>query len=149
MIAERHDRGGAIPSTDLGPSWKWLITLPLRAVTLPRKEMPAPTAGEVKWAEQSVGAGWPARKSITVFRHAASHFTIWTNFTCKWNDKQNKTNSVVLSPRANYTDWATATCWWNLVPTFADRGVSRGQRGGSPTVVNLSCLDRSRYFSFT
>jgi hypothetical protein len=23
----------------------------------------------------------------------------------------------------------------NLVPTFADRGVSRGQRGGSPTVV--------------
>jgi hypothetical protein len=28
------------------------------------------------------------------------------------------------------------------VPTFADRGVSRGQRGGSPTVVNLSFLDR-------
>jgi hypothetical protein len=24
------------------------------------------------------------------------------------------------------------------VPTFADRGVSRGQRGGSPTAVNLS-----------
>jgi hypothetical protein len=24
-----------------------------------------------------------------------------------------------------------------LVPTFADRGVSRGQRGLSPTVVNL------------
>jgi hypothetical protein len=23
------------------------------------------------------------------------------------------------------------------VPTFVDRGVSRGQRGGSPTVVNL------------
>jgi hypothetical protein len=39
---------------------------------------------------------------------------------------------VVLSPRANYTDWATATCWRNLLPTFADRGVSRGQRGGSP-----------------
>jgi hypothetical protein len=35
-----------------------------------------------------------------------------------------------------------------LVPTFADRGVSRGQRGGSPTVVNLKFLDRSRYFSF-
>jgi hypothetical protein len=32
--------------------------------------------------------------------------------------------------------------------TFADRGASRGQRGGSPTVVNLSFLDRSRYFSF-
>jgi hypothetical protein len=26
--------------------------------------------------------------------------------------------------------------------------MSRGQRGGSPTVVNLSFLDRSRYFSF-
>jgi hypothetical protein len=25
-----------------------------------------------------------------------------------------------------------------LVPTFVDRGVSRGQRGGSPTAVNLS-----------
>jgi repressor of nif and glnA expression len=28
------------------------------------------------------------------------------------------------------------------VSTFVDRGVSRGQRGGSPTVVNLSFLDR-------
>jgi hypothetical protein len=53
-----------------------------------------------------------------------------------------KTNSVALSPRTNYTDWATDTCRWKLVPTFADRGVSRGQRGGSPTVVNLSFLDR-------
>jgi hypothetical protein len=59
-----------------------------------------------------------------------------------------KTNSVALSPRSNYTDWATATCRRNLVPSFMDRGVSRGQRGGSPTVVNLSFLDRSRYFSF-
>jgi hypothetical protein len=32
----------------------------------------------------------------------------------------------------------------NIVPTSADRGVSRGQRGGSPAVVNLSFLDRSR-----
>jgi hypothetical protein len=60
----------------------------------------------------------------------------------------NKTNSVALSPRANYTDWSTATCRRNLVPTFVDRGVSRVQRGGSLTVVNLSFLDRSRYFSF-
>jgi hypothetical protein len=30
---------------------------------------------------------------------------------------------------------------------FVDRGVSRGQRGGSPTVVNLSFLDQNRYFS--
>jgi hypothetical protein len=59
-----------------------------------------------------------------------------------------KTNSVALSPRANYIDWETATCWRNLVPTFVDRGMSSGQRGGSPTVVNLSFLDRSHYFSF-
>jgi hypothetical protein len=47
------------------------------------------------------------------------------------------TNSVAFRPRANYTDWSTATCWRNLVSTFVDRGVSRGQRCGSPTVVNL------------
>jgi hypothetical protein len=28
----------------------------------------------------------------------------------------------------------------NLVPTFVDRGLSRGQRGGSSTVVNFSFL---------
>jgi hypothetical protein len=42
-----------------------------------------------------------------------------------------------LSPRANYTDLPTATFQRILVPTFADRGVLRGQRGGSSTVVNL------------
>jgi hypothetical protein len=55
-----------------------------------------------------------------------------------------KTNSVAFSPRANYTNWETATCRRNLVPTF----VARGQRGASRRVVNLSFLDRSRYFSF-
>jgi hypothetical protein len=54
-----------------------------------------------------------------------------------------QTNFVALSPQTNYTDWAIATCRRNLVPTFVDRGVSRGQRDGSPTVVNLSFLDRS------
>jgi hypothetical protein len=49
---------------------------------------------------------------------------------------------VALSPQANYTDCAAATCRRNLVSTFVDRGVSRGQRGGSLTVVNLSSLDR-------
>jgi hypothetical protein len=34
------------------------------------------------------------------------------------------------------------------VPTFVDRRVSRDQHGGTPTVVNLSFLDRNRYFSF-
>jgi hypothetical protein len=50
----------------------------------------------------------------------------------------NKTNFMDFSPRVNYADWATATCRQNLVPTFMDRGVSRGQHGGSPTVINLS-----------
>jgi hypothetical protein len=58
------------------------------------------------------------------------------------------TNSAALSPPANYTDWATATCRRNVMPTFVDRGVSRGQRSGSPIVVSLSFLDGSRYFSF-
>jgi hypothetical protein len=66
-----------------------------------------------------------------------------------FNFKTNKqTNPVAFSPQANSTDWAAANCRRILVPTFADRWVSRGQRGGSPTVVNLSFLDRSRYFSF-
>jgi hypothetical protein len=59
-----------------------------------------------------------------------------------------QTNSVALSPRANYTDWSTATCRRILVPASVNRGVSRGQLGGSHTVVNLSFPDRSRYFSF-
>jgi hypothetical protein len=58
------------------------------------------------------------------------------------------THIVALIPQAKYTDRATATCRRNLVPTFVDRGVSRGQCDGSPTVGNLSFLDRSRYFSF-
>jgi hypothetical protein len=61
--------------------------------------------------------------------------------------KQTK-NSVTFSRQANYTVWATVTCRRNLVPTFADRGVTRGQRGRSPMVVNLSFLDWSRYFFF-
>jgi hypothetical protein len=59
-----------------------------------------------------------------------------------------KTNSMALSPQANYTDWATATCRRNLVPTFVDRGVSCGQRGGSLTVVNFSFLDRCVLYRF-
>jgi hypothetical protein len=55
---------------------------------------------------------------------------------------------MALSPQANYTDWATITCRQNLVQTFVDKEVTRGQRGGSPAVVNLSFLDQSRYFSF-
>jgi hypothetical protein len=55
---------------------------------------------------------------------------------------------VAFCPQANYTHWATATCRRNLVQTFTNIGVSRGQRGGSPTVVDVSFLDLSRYFLF-
>jgi hypothetical protein len=48
---------------------------------------------------------------------------------------------MALSPQENGIDWSTATGRRILVPTFVDRGVSRGQRGGSLTVVNLSFLD--------
>jgi hypothetical protein len=34
------------------------------------------------------------------------------------------------------------------VPTFVDRGMSRGQRSGSPTVVNLSFLDLRPFKSY-
>jgi hypothetical protein len=64
------------------------------------------------------------------------------------HEHSKQTNSVAFSPQVNYTDRATVTRQWNLVPTFVDRGMSRGQRGRSPTVVNLNFLDRSRYFSF-
>jgi hypothetical protein len=62
--------------------------------------------------------------------------------------KQTKTNSVALSPQANYTDWTNATCQRNLVPTLVERGVLHGQCGGSLTVIDLSFLDWSHFFSF-
>jgi hypothetical protein len=58
------------------------------------------------------------------------------------------THSLAFIPQANYTDCATATGRRILVPTFADRGMSRGQRGGTLTAINLTFLDRSRYFLF-
>jgi hypothetical protein len=59
------------------------------------------------------------------------------------NIHSNYSNSVAFSSQANYTDWATATGRRILMPTFMDRGVSRGQRSGTPTAVNLSFLDRT------
>jgi hypothetical protein len=55
---------------------------------------------------------------------------------------------MALSPQANYTDSVTATCQRNLVPTFVDRGVLRSQSSRSPTLINLSFVDRSRPFTF-
>jgi hypothetical protein len=43
-----------------------------------------------------------------------------------------KENSVAFSMQANYTDSATATGRRILVPTLADKEVSRGQRDAEP-----------------
>jgi hypothetical protein len=92
----------------------------------------------MRWGQD---AGRVTELSVDLFIHLADCLLWLISTLTEQTNKQ--TNSVALSPRANYTDWATATCRRNLVPTLADRGVSRGQRGGSPTVVNLSFLDRS------
>jgi hypothetical protein len=83
----------------------------------------------------------PAPRTFSSWQNGVRNYAI----TVSQLNKQ--TNSVAFSPQANYTDWATATCRRNLVPTFVDRGVSRGQRGGSLTVVNLSFLDRTRFLN--
>jgi hypothetical protein len=57
-------------------------------------------------------------------------------------------NSVAINPQTNYIDWATVNGRRNLLPTFADAVVSRGQRGSSPRAVNLNFLDRNCYFFF-
>jgi hypothetical protein len=62
------------------------------------------------------------------------------------NKQMNKTNSVDFSPQANYTDWATVNGRRILMTGFVDRGLSRGQPGGSSSVVILSFLDRGRYY---
>jgi hypothetical protein len=54
----------------------------------------------------------------------------------EYSEDRNK-QTVDFSPQVNYTDWATTTGQRILVPTFADTGVSRGQRGGTPTAINL------------
>jgi hypothetical protein len=57
-------------------------------------------------------------------------------------------NSVPFSLQANSTDWSTAIDRRILVPISVDTGVSRGQRSGTLTAINLNFLDRSRYFFF-
>jgi hypothetical protein len=59
-----------------------------------------------------------------------------------------QTNAMAFSLQVNYSDWVTATGQQILVPNFVDRGVLCGQRGGTPTAVNLSFLDWSHYLFF-
>jgi hypothetical protein len=110
----------------------------------PSRSTAATMQVKVTWWEVSVNThlqeNWEERRAVTVVCDQSVQYPVL--------NLNKQTNSVALSPRANNTDWATATCRPHLVPTFVYRGVSRGKRGGSPTVVNLSFLDRSRYFSF-
>jgi hypothetical protein len=92
-------------------------------------------------------------------RHISLDFS-YTLLCCPLCSFGNRDGSVKIATGCGLQDWGSAlcktnrkgnsmaTCWRNLVPTFADRRVSRGQRGGPLTVVNLSFLHRSRYFSF-
>jgi hypothetical protein len=50
-----------------------------------------------------------------------------SNLTLHIKNKKT-TNSGASSPQATYMDWETAAGRRILVPTFADRGESRGQR---------------------
>jgi hypothetical protein len=76
----------------------------------------------------------PHRKHITSPLRAqqanATSMPVMTLYNCN-----KKKNSMALSPQANYTDWVTATCRRNLVPTFVDRGVSRGQHFSILSIV--------------
>jgi hypothetical protein len=60
-------------------------------------------------------------------------------------DAMNKTPWPLVRKRTIPTERPTLV--GKIVPNFADRGVSHGRRCGSP-VVNLSSLDRNRYFCF-
>jgi hypothetical protein len=86
------------------------------------------------------------KRSVGSYERHAVTSQKTTIFTVTAVKTWNLTNSVAFSQQENYTDWTTATGRRMSVPV--DRGVSRGQRGGSPTAVNLSFLDRSRYFFF-
>jgi hypothetical protein len=57
----------------------------------------------------------------------------------------NKLNSVAW---VRERTMQTERLWAKLVPTFADRGVSRSQCGSSPMPIISGFLDRSRYFIF-
>jgi hypothetical protein len=86
------------------------------------------------------------KASLTLNIYEIVGFHCREDWCCGILGSEAVTNSVDLSPQTNYTDWATAADRRIVVPTFEDRGVSRGQCVGSLTVVNLSFLDRSRYF---
>jgi hypothetical protein len=90
-----------------------------------------------------VGGEWPA--SCPCWFTPGTHWIGgWVDPKAGLDDKLKQTPWPLVRKRTILT--ATITCWRNLVRTFVDRGVSRGQHSGSPMVINLRFLDRSRYF---
>jgi hypothetical protein len=125
--------------TDVEQSVKWEVA---EETEVPREKLllrPFVHHINSTWPDSGLNLGHSGGKMAN--RWTQEHYSIIYTWSYK-------TNSVAFSPQVNYTDWATATCQRNLVPTCADRGVSHGQCGRSPMVVNLSFLDRSCYFSF-
>jgi hypothetical protein len=56
---------------------------------------------------------------------------------------------MAFSPQATYTNQVTAASRRNLVQTFVDRRVSRGQRGGSPrSLISSFILTRAECTPF-
>jgi hypothetical protein len=89
----------------------------------------------------------PSPRNTRLSQSFTAHLSLRYLDTATIVAKNKQTNFATFGPQANFTNWAAATGRRILVLTFVDRRVSRGQRGGSPTAVNLSFLDRSRYFS--
>jgi hypothetical protein len=70
-------------------------------------------------------------------------------------DQSNRSQHEAVETQTKQTPWLLvrqrtipAVRPPELVPTFVDKGVSCGERGGFHTAVNLNFLDRSYYFSF-
>jgi hypothetical protein len=101
-----------------------------------RVSLSADSADSAYWGIQAFSGATVFSKAAGISVSSSRILSI----TDTWYTWTHVSSNVALSLRVNYTDWATATCWRNLVPTFADRGMSRGQRGGSPTVSNLQAL---------
>jgi hypothetical protein len=101
----------------------------------------------VAWAVRSRIMPGGTSKQTPVGEHDVYSLTLLSQMPNNSQTKQ-ETNSVAFSPQANYTVWSTVAGRQILLPTFADRGVSRGQRDRPPRTLISVCLDRSRYFFF-
>jgi hypothetical protein len=86
-----------------------------------------------------------ATANPSVVHSAASRYTDCATLALKGH---NKTYSVASVRKRTIPTERPPLVDEILMPPFVDRGVSRGQHSGSPTVVNLSFLGRSHYLSF-